>query len=569
MRSGSSAAVASGAQANWTPAALAAGSYKWRVLSGDGSATSARSAFRTLTVDTTAPAVTRIASDDYPAGQWSGSPDGSGDFSGGFTLTPPSTDVKDVQWQLDGGTWQSIATTGAAVTAEPVFRAGKHTLTARTKDAAGNTSSATTFTFYAGSGAALLTPAQGDRPARRTVLTGQGKTADTGVRYQYRRGETDTWKDVPVADVRRKSDNSTLTAWPAPVTGGLPEALVWNITDSLSEDGAIELRAVFTDGSSTDASPATSLTVDRNAGAAPTQAAGPGDVNMLTGDHVLSATDASGFGLTASRTASSRRPTDGAQQEGQVAIYGPQWTAGTAAELSDSEALYIRRTSSTSVALVDIEGEETGFTALSGGGWKPEEGAETLTLTGSLATAFTLKDTEGTTSQFAKIDASATTWQLTQTSLSTENSTTSLVAEKVTVDGKVLSRPKYAIAPTSAVANSTCASTPSTKGCRILEYQYATATTATGSTLGDYAGQVSRIRLWTTVPGAANATATVVSSYAYDASGRLREQWDPRVSPALKTAYTYDSAGRVVTQTPPGELPWTFEYGKARRLGGR
>ncbi|MER5555746.1 DNRLRE domain-containing protein [Streptomyces sp. NPDC002793] len=563
LRSGSSAAVASGAQANWTPTALAAGSYKWRVRAGDGSTTSAWSAFRTLTVDTTAPAVTTVSSDDYPAGQWSGSPDGSGDFSGGFTLTPPSTDVKEVQWQLDGGAWQSIAATGAAVTAEPVFRAGRHTLTARTKDAAGNTSSTTTFTFYAGSGAALLTPAQGDRPARRTVLTGQGKTADTGVRYQYRRGETDTWKDVPVADVRRKSDNTALTAWPSPVTSGLPEALVWNITDSLDEDGAIELRAVFTDGSSTDASPPTSLTVDRNAGAAPTQAAGPGDVNMLTGDHVLSATDASAFGLTASRTASSRRPGDGAQQEGQAAIFGPQWTAGTAAELSDSEALYIRQTSSTSVALVDIEGGETGFTALSGGGWKPEEGAETLTLTGSLATAFTLKDTEGTTSRFAKIDASATTWQLTQTSLSTENSTTSLVAEKVTVGGKVLSRPKYAIAPTSAVANNTCANTPSTKGCRILEYQYATATTATGSTLGDYAGQVSRIRLWSTDPGAANATATVVSTYAYDASGRLREQWDPRVSPALKTAHTYDSAGRVVTQTPPGELPWTFAYGKA------
>ncbi|MEE1832318.1 DNRLRE domain-containing protein [Streptomyces sp. SP17KL33] len=563
LRTGSSAAVASGAQANWTPAALAAGSYKWRVRAGDGSATSAWSAFRTLTVDTASPAATSVASGDFPAGQWSGAPNGSGDFTGGFTLTPPSADVKEVQWQLDGGAWQTIATAGAAVTAKPVFRAGKHILTARTKDAAGNASAQTTFTFYAGSGAAVLAPAQGDRPARRTVLSGQGKTADTGVRYQYRRGETDTWKDVPVADVRRKSDNTAVAAWPVKVTGGVPDELVWNITDSLAEDGPVDIRAVFTDGSSTDASPATSITVDRDAGAAPTQAAGPGDVNMLTGDYTVSATDSSSFGLTASRTASSRRPTAGGQQEGQVAIFGPQWTAGTAAELTDSQLLYIRRTSSTSVALVDVEGEETGFTATSGGGWKPEEGAESLTLTGSLTGSFTLKDTEGTTSQFTKIDTAATTWQLSKSSLSTENSTTSLISEKVTVGGAVLARPKYAIAPSSAVTNETCANAPSTKGCRILEYQYATTTTATGSTLGDYAGQVYRIRQWSTNPGAANATATVVSSYAYDASGRLREQWDPRISPALKTTYTYDSAGRLVTQTPPGELPWTFEYGKA------
>ncbi|MFE7766838.1 DNRLRE domain-containing protein [Streptomyces sp. NPDC057438] len=563
LRTGSGGAVASGAQSNWTPAALPAGSYKWRVRAGDGSATSAWSAFRTLTVDTASPAATSVASGDFPAGQWSGTPNGSGDFTGSFTFTPPSTDVKEVQWQLDGGAWQTIATTGAAATAKPVFRAGRHTLYARTKDAAGNASATATFVFYAGSGAALLTPAQGDRPARRTVLSGQGKTVDTGARYQYRRGETDSWKDVPVADVRRKSDNAAVAAWPVKVTGGLPEELVWNLTDTLAEDGPVDIRAVFTDGSGTDASPATSVTVDRDAGAAPTQAVGPGDVNMLTGDHTLSATDGSAFGLTANRTASSRRPTAGGKQEGQVAIFGPQWTAGAAAELTDSQSLYLRKTSDTSVALVDVEGDETGFTAKSGGGWKPEEGAEALTLTGSLTGSFTLKDTEGTTSQFTKIDAAATTWQLAKSSLSTENSTTSLYSEKVTVGGTVLARPKYAIAPSSAVSNETCANAPSTKGCRILEYQYATTTTATGNTLGDYAGQVQRLRLWSTDPGASTATATVVSSYAYDASGRLREQWDPRISPALKTAYTYDSAGRVVTQTPPGELPWTFEYGKA------
>ncbi|MFI6935461.1 DNRLRE domain-containing protein [Streptomyces sp. NPDC050287] len=563
LRSGASGYVASGAQASWKPTALPAGAYKWRARSSDGSATSAWSAFRTLTVDTTAPATTKVSSTDFPAGQWSGTPDDNGDFTGTFTFTPPTSDVKEVQWKLDSGTWQSAATAGTAVSRKPVFRAGKHVLTARTRDAAGNVSAETAHTFYAGSGAALLTPNDGDRPARRTELTGEGKASDTGVRYQYRRGETDTWKDIPAKDVRRKADGSTLTAWPAKVTGGSAEALFWNVTDTFSEDGPVDVRAVFTDGSTSDASPATTITVDRNAGEAPSEEVGPGSVNTLTGDFGLSATDASGFDLTATRSFSSRRPANGSQQEGQVAIFGPQWTAGTLAELSESDWAYVRATSASSVAVVDVDGEEIGFTAATGGSWKPETGAEDLTLTGTLTGSFTLKDTEGTTSVFAKVDTAATTWQLSRTFLPTENSTTTVISEKVTVDGKTLARPKYVIAPSSAVSAATCAGTPSTKGCRILEYQYAAATTASGTTLGDITGQVTQIRLWTTDPGASTSTATVVSQYAYDSQGRLREQWDPRISPALKTAYTYDSAGRVVTLTPPGELPWAFEYGKA------
>ncbi|MFB8128593.1 DNRLRE domain-containing protein [Streptomyces mirabilis] len=563
LQSGSSSSVASGATATWTPTALPQGTYKWRVRSGDGSANSAWSAFRTLTVDITAPATTTSSSTDFPAGQWSGTPDGNGDFTGSFAFTPPSSDVKEVQWNLDSGTWQSVATTGTAVTAKPVFRAGKHTLTARTKDAAGNVSASTSYTFYAGSGAALLTPGFGDRPARRTELNGQGKTSDTGVRYQYRRGETDTWSDIPAQDIRRKADGSTLTAWPATVTNGTAEALTWNTTDTLSEDGPVDVRAVFTDGTTTDASPATTITVDRNAGQAPSEDVGPGSVNTLTGDYGLSSTDASAFGMSVSRTFSSRRPSNGSQQEGQAAIFGPQWTSGTTAEITDSDWSFVHKTSAASVAVVDVDGQEIGFTAASGGGWKPEAGAEDLTLTGSLTGSFTLKDTEGTTSVFSKVDSTATTWQLATTFLPTDKSTTTVISEKTTVNGKTLARPKYVIAPTSAVTADTCAAAPSTKGCRLLEYVYATSTTATSSTFGDYTGQVKQIRLWATDPGASAATATAISQYAYDTQGLLREQWDPRISPALKTAYGYDSAGRVTTLTPPGELPWTFEYGKA------
>jgi YD repeat-containing protein len=97
----------------------------------------------------------------------------------------------------------------------------------------------------------------------------------------------------------------------------------------------------------------------------------------------------------------------------------------------------------------------------------------------------------------------------------------------------------------------------------VLQFVYATSTTATSSAFGNYTGQVQQIKQWAVTPGDSTTTATPVAQYTYDDSGRLREEWDPRISPVLKTTYTYDSAGRVATMTPPGELTWTFTYGKA------
>ncbi|MGW6396196.1 DNRLRE domain-containing protein [Streptomyces sp. NPDC055103] len=516
-----------------------------------------------FTVDTTKPATSTITSSDYPANTWSGTPDANGQFSGSFAFTPPTSDVTEVQYKLDAGAWQSAATTGTTVTKTLTFAAGKRTVTVRTVDPAGNVSTESGYVFYAGSGAALLTPGQGERPARRVALSAEGQTSYTGVTYQYRRGETDAWKNVPVADVRKGTD--AVSSWPVAVTGGKQAGLTWNITDTLAEDGPIEVRAAFTDGTTTAYSPANDITVDRNAGTAPSEEAGPGSVNLLTGDYTLSATDASLFGLSVSRTASSRRADAGAKQEGQAAIFGPQWTSGTVAEITESDWAYVRQTSGTSVALVDVEGEELGFTATTGGGWKPEPGAEDLTLTGSLTGSFTLKDTEGTLTVLTKPDAAATTWQVASSTMDgLAQTTTTVISETVTgTDGKKLARPKLVISPTSAASATTCTATPSTKGCRALEFVYATATSATASVFGDFVGQVKEIRGWSTEPGAATASAKTVQRYAYDTTGRLRETYNPLITPALKTQYAYDTAGRVTSLTPAGQLPWSFTYGKA------
>ncbi|WP_308430975.1 RHS repeat-associated core domain-containing protein, partial [Kitasatospora griseola] len=155
----------------------------------------------------------------------------------------------------------------------------------------------------------------------------------------------------------------------------------------------------------------------------------------------------------------------------------------------------------------------------------------------------------------------AVTWTVTSSLLDgMANTTTTVISEKTVVGGKTLARPKYMIAPTSAATPAACAADPATKGCRVLQFVYANTTTATGystsSQFGDFAGQVSTIKLWATAPGAANATATDVATYRYDLGGSLRQTWDPRTGQPTQTQYSYiaggASDGALYAILPPG-----------------
>ncbi|MFK4214150.1 RHS repeat-associated core domain-containing protein, partial [Streptomyces sp. NPDC030920] len=538
--------------------------YKFRSSPYDGTHYNLGwSAWKTFTVDTKAPsAPTKITSTDYPSDKWVK----GGGQAGAFTVTPPATDHNWLEWSLDGVTWTKVATGGAsadkAISISPP-KDGTHTLQVRAVDKADNKSEAIEYTFHAGPGG-FVQPSEGERTARRLPLVAEadGSKYDK-VSFSWRRSEADPWVKIPAGQVT--SGGTALTAWPVPMTGGRNAPLVWNATDTVDPDGTVQIKADFTGTGGSGATEALSVVVDRNASGAASSEAGPGSVNLLTGDYTLSADDASGFGLSVSRTASSRTPDKGAKQEGQAPIFGKEWVSGTVAEDTESDYSHIRRITDTAVAIVGAEGEETHFTANSGKtGWIPETGAEDLTLTGSVTGSFTLTDTEGTVTQFTKPDAAATTWQVSSTLLDgLANTTTTVVSETVTVDGKKLARPKRVIAPTSAVSAAACAASLTNAGCRALEYIYATTTTATADTIGDYTGQVSSIRMWSTEPGTTVASYKTVQTYLYDSAGRLREAWNPRISPALKTEYSYDAAGRITGLTPAGELPWTFTYGKA------
>lgn len=539
--------------------------YKFRSSPYDGTHYNLGwSEWKTFTVDTTPPsAPTGISSTDYPPAAWV---KGAGQ-AGTFTVTPPTADHNWFEWSLDGVTWTKFATGGTsgakAISITPP-KDGTHTLQVRTVDKADNKSEPIEYTFHAGPGG-FIQPGEGERTARRLPLVAEAEAAKYDkVSFSWRRSEADPWVKIPAGDVT--SSGTALSAWPVPMTGGKNAPLVWNATSTVDPDGSVQIKADFTGPSSASGStePLTVI-VDRNADGAAGSEAGPGSVNLLTGDYTLSASDASAFGLSVSRTATSRTPDKAIKQEGQAPIFGKEWVAGTGGELTDSDYSHIRRTSDTAVAVVDSEGEETHFTANAGKtGWISEPGSEDLTLKGSVSGSFTLTDTEGTVTQFAKADAAATTWQVSSTLLDgLANSTTTVISETVTVDGKKLARPKRVIAPTSAATAAACTTDSATKGCRVMEYVYATSTTATDAAFGDVSGQVKEVRLWSTAPGAAAATSKSVQMYLYDGTGRLRQTWDPQITPSLKTEYAYDTAGRVIQQTTPGELPWTFTYGKA------
>jgi RHS repeat-associated protein len=540
-------------------------SYKFRTSPYDGTHyNTGWSEWKTFTVDTTSPiGPTGITSTDYPATAWI---KGAGQ-AGTFTVTPNGTDHNWLEWSLDGVTWTKVATAGStaakAISVTPP-KDGTHTLQVRQVDKADNKSEPIDYTFHAGPGG-FIQPSEGERTARRLPLAAE---ADAGkynsVSFSWRRSEADQWVKIPAGDVT--SGGTPLSAWPVPMSSGKNATLVWNATSTVDPDGTVQIKADFTGPNSASGSTEPlAVVVDRTASGAAAEEVGPGSVNLLTGDYTLSATDASAFDLSVSRTISSRTPDKGAKQEGQAPIFGKEWVTGTVAEMTDSDFSHVRKVSDTAVAVVDSEGEETHFAANAAKtGWIAEPGSEDLTLKGSVTTSFTLTDTEGTVTEFTKPDPATTTWQVSSTLLDgLSNSTTTVVSETVTVDDKKLARPKRIIGATSAATTATCTTDPATKGCRAVEFVYGTSTTATDTTFGDYSGQVKEIRLWSTAPGAATATSKSVQMYLYDGSGRLRQAWNPQISPSLKSEYAYDGAGRVTTFTPPGELPWTFTYGKA------
>jgi RHS repeat-associated protein len=279
-------------------------------------------------------------------------------------------------------------------------------------------------------------------------------------------------------------------------------------------------------------------------------AAGPGSVELDSGAFTLNPTDVAisspGASLTVRRSYDSRDP--GAGVKGPL---GPQWSG---ISLTGTESLEELPTGS--VVLTAANGQQSLF-AREGSKFSPPPGDANLTLSEEKTGVFTLKDQGGSVTTFT-VPSGGPSTVLTPSRREEDGGAKSVTYSYQTVAG--VTEPTEALAPVAAGVKCTTLII----GCRALTFNYAASTTATGEApgeWGDYTGRLTRVYFTAWDPSKKEMRTIAVAQYSYDSQGRLRAEWDPRVSPALKTTYGYDTEGQVTSVTPPGQQPWLLTYG--------
>ncbi len=548
-------------------------SYRWRVRGNDGTVDGAWSSFCEFIVDTSIGSAPVITSTTYPEDNWGGDANLAGDFT--FDANGVD-DAAAYEYSLDVQPVNKVVNTAypgapATVSIKPATP-GWHTVWARTRDSAGNVTELRKYPFKVGK-AALTSPKDGDVSGARTTLAATASPSFTAVTYQWRRGGSDGWVDIPAAHVSYAVGGGPIT-WPVPVTSGTAPKLSWDIAATLAavdaqgipRDGPVQVRAYYFNPTNNGApSDRVKMTFDRNLASADTAQVGPGSVNLITGNYQIAAADVAMAGLGITRTVNSRQPL------GLDPLFGPGWVSGLV--VADANAPYTKLTTYGSLAQVKLPDDSTiGFTKVDNPGvnYEPQVGAESYKLTFNSATStFTLIDGDGNFVTFTRTSTDpAGVYTPTAVTPPGSGNTTTYGWEKVTVGTQTLMRPTRMLAPVPGGV--TC--TTLDRGCRALTLTYATTTTATGladGTWGDYLGRVSQISYtaWDPdLPTPAMRT-VVLARYTYDSTGRLRTFSDPRLdytengtTKSLRTVYYYNGDGIIVSLTPPAQLPWQFYY---------
>ena len=333
--------------------------------------------------------------------------------------------------------------------------------------------------------------------------------------------------------------------------GPCTDTAEWAITGTEFATGQHEVTVTATDKAGNVATEKFTMYVAR-----PTTpiAIGPGTVDPQSGEFRLSATDVSitapGGSLSISRSFGSLHTTAGA--EGPL---GPQWS------LSLGGSQNLTKLPDGDMLLTDGTGLQAVFASAGGGAFTAPTGDEGLVLTEKTVEGkveFQLKDKTGSVTTFTpSAVGEGNAWLPTVREQAGGLDITTVSYQTV---GSI-TEPTQILAPKPAGVAS-CS--PLVEGCRALGFVYASTTTATGeqqSQWGDYQGHLKEVTFTAWEPAAGKMVTKAVAQYQYDAAGKLRAEWNPQVSPTLKTIYGYDSSGRVTAVTAPGQQPWILTYG--------
>ncbi|MFJ5150034.1 RHS repeat-associated core domain-containing protein [Streptomyces sp. NPDC088353] len=247
-----------------------------------------------------------------------------------------------------------------------------------------------------------------------------------------------------------------------------------------------------------------------------------------------------------------------------VAPFGPEWAGGASGGVTDNDYFSLTFPGKDVAVITAYDDTTVTFAKSSDGSFSPEPGAEGLLLRAS-GSSYLLTDDDGTITTFKK-QTGSDLYVVESVSGTDEASTSRYTYD--TTDGRSLVKRVIGEAEPGVDDTAQCTGSVPARGCEVLEYVYATATTATVSTPGDVVDRVKAVRIWSWDPDAGEVNAVDVATYRYDLTGRLVEVWDPRKASSgdtttFRTKYSYDSAGRLTSIDTTGELPWYFDYGKA------
>jgi YD repeat-containing protein len=310
---------------------------------------------------------------------------------------------------------------------------------------------------------------------------------------------------------------------------------------------------------------------------APPMKIGPGTVDPVTGQLGLSASDASLAGVgSVSRAYLSRYAQSFSEAAGVESPLGPQWS------FSVGDGLTLNVLPSGSVELRERGGEPTTY-LYSEKTYHAPKGDENLKLeskekeAGHGITEYILTNEAAGRSTTFTLPSKSSTWvpAYSEAAESREKVQYAYRTYEVELPRHVrylATEPTEVLAPVPAGV--ACGKNPSEvkleelkAGCRAFSFTYAETTTAKGENSnewGEYRGLLSTVSITTYNPSSTvkAMVTTPVAKYAYDQNGRLRSEWDPRISPSpLKTTYGYDNYGDISTVSGPGQQPSLIHYG--------
>lgn len=505
--------------------------------------------------------------------------------SGSYTLKIPAIDgvagnpatersgVKSVEIKVDGEIAlppdSQICPANCSDTREwtlqtSEYPGGQRTVSVIAKDLAGNQTIKNIHVIVPPSGT-LEAPAGNTKTSRWLQLKAHADSASyTTVRFQAKKAGS-IWSDIPL-EALAASNGQPLGSKEQPLTSSTSPLVNWELpktfTPPLSGEAQLQVRAMFTGPGVTGSSQPVRVTLEpKGIGTDDARTGiGPGEVNLATGNLNLSASDAAveswATGISVSRAFNSRDP--GVSANGP---FGPGWTLSVPVGAGSEYASLTEVADAYGGEFVELKttGGERIFFYLEAGKYVPETGYETMSLTKPGAGEFKLTDDDGNTVVFKK-EAGTTGNLYVPKEVQEPGSTNKSSVEYEVVGGTP--RVKSVLAPVPAGVTCTAPSF-NTAGCRSLKLVYAASTTATSTEeagWGNYKDRVEKVEFTAYDPATSAMKTDVVSQYLYDSNGRLRAQWDPRISPALKQKYSYDAGGRISTITPPGENAWTFTY---------